>query len=168
MLKLKLQYLVHLMWRTDSLEMTLMLGKIEGGRRRGWHRMKWLDGITDTMDMSLSKLLELVIDVACCSPCGCKELDMTEQLNWTKWKLQQYVNQELPNAQVEFRKCRGIRDQIAKICWITKKGNSRKTTTSASLTTCKALTVWIIGNCGKLFKRWEHQTTFPASWVTCM
>ena len=83
MLKLKLQYFDHLMQRTDSLEKILMLVKIEGGRRRGQQRMKCLDGITNLMDMSLSKLWELVMDresLECCSPWSRKELDMTERL----------------------------------------------------------------------------------------
>ena len=90
MLKLKLQNFGHLMQRTDSFEKTLMLGKIEGERRRGWWRMRWLDGITNSMDMSLSKVQELVMDrggLACCSPWGRKELDMTAWVNWTEYCL---------------------------------------------------------------------------------
>ena len=75
----KLQYFGHLMRRADSLEKTLMLGKIEGKRRRGWQRMRWLDSITDSMNMTLSKLQEIVNDrsLVCCSPWDCKELDTT-------------------------------------------------------------------------------------------
>ena len=87
MLKLKLQYFDHPMQRADSLEKTLLLGKIEGRRRRGWQRMRWLDGIIDSINRSLSKLQEMVKDrgsLECCSPWGRKESDKTEGLNSNK------------------------------------------------------------------------------------
>ena len=84
-MKLKLQYFGHLMTRADSFEKTLMLGKIEGRRRRGRQRMSWLDGITDSMDISFSKLWELVMDrqggLGFFSPWGLKESDTAELLN---------------------------------------------------------------------------------------
>ena len=95
MLKLKLQYFGHLIRRADSLGKTWMLGRIEDRRKRGRQRMRWLDASNDSMDMSLSKLRELVMDreawhaavgLHLCSPWSCKESDTTEQLNWTEWR----------------------------------------------------------------------------------
>ena len=98
MLKLKLQYFGHLMRKADSFEKTLMLGKIEGGRRRGRQRMRWLDGIHHQLDRHEFEQALGVGDgeggLLCCSPWGCKESDMTEGLNWTK------LNQGIRASQV--------------------------------------------------------------------
>ena len=83
--------------------------------------------------------------------------------------LQHYMSHEFPDVQAGFRKARGTRDEIANIRWSLKKQeSSRKTSSSTLLTMPKALAMWITTNCGKLWKRWEYQTTWPASWETCM
>ena len=84
-------------------------------------------------------------------------------------RLQRYMNRELPDVQAGSRKGRGTRDQIANICWIIKKTRDlKKKSTFALLTMPKPLTVWITTNCGKFWKRWEYQTTWPASWEICI
>ena len=116
MLKLKLHYFGQLMWRTDSLEKTLMQGKIEGRRRRGWQRMRWLDGITDSMDMSLSKHLGIGDGRGswCAAVHDIAELDMTEWLNWTEW-WKQFLKSKA--SQISFAISMGlIRWFYCKIC----------------------------------------------------
>ena len=164
MLKLKLQNFGHLMWRTDSLEKTLMLGKIEGGRRGGRQRMRRLDGITDSVDRSLSKLKELVVNrggLACCSPWGHKELDTTDSLNWAEARprpaeqdpVSPSVSLSHQEASISFLSC-SVRGQTD---W---KSNHRKLTSLITWTTALSnsmkLCVMLWRQTGRGGKFWQN------------
>ena len=182
MLKLKLQYFGHLIQRTDSLEKTLMLRKIEGRRTRGRQRKRRLDGVTHSMNMSLNRLLVMYREAWCAAVHGVTK-SQTGLSDWTdlmivyfslpifSWRLclSNMWTMKFQMFKLVLEKAEEPEIKLLTSAGSSKKQESfRKTLISVLLTMPNPLTLWITINCGKFWERWEYQTTWPASCKTCM
>ena len=151
---------VHLPWANHSFKASLSLefGKLSSGHgtRKGQFSFQ-------SQRRAMPKNVQTTIKIVLISHAS-KVMFKIHQV-----RLQQYINQELPDVQTGFRKGKGTRDQTANICWIIEKAREfQKNIYFASLTMWKPLTVWITTNCGKFFMRWKYQTTLLVSWKTCI